>query len=243
MARHPSDIRERVVRAARHEFLQRGVDATALRAIARRAHTSLGMIYYYFPSKDDLFLAVIEAPYARLVAAIGALLGRPAPVKERVRALFRRIGAFTPEEAETFRLVLGEAIKSPQLRAKVFARAWRGHLPMVFGALTDGQREGALRAEAPTPLLGIVTAAVGVLPQIAARAAPLGLPAGDALADRLTDLLFDGIGARRTGTTTGPRKRGPTVSYSTRPRRRRARRPRAAPSSPRRTRRAARRGG
>jgi AcrR family transcriptional regulator len=196
MARPPSDIRDRILRAARHEFLQRGVDATALRAIARRARTNIGMIYYYFPSKDDLFLAVIEVPYGRLVAEIGALLGKPAPVKARVRALYRRIGGFTPEEAETFRLVLGEALKSPQRRAKVFARAWRGHLPIVFGALEDGKREGALRARALTPLLGIVMAAVGILPQIAARAAPLGLPAGDALADQLTDLLFEGIGAR-----------------------------------------------
>ena len=195
MARPRTDIRERVVRAARHEFLERGVEATALRAIARRAHTSIGMIYYYFPTKEDLFLAVIEEPYARLVTTIGELLGRPEPVRDRIRALFRRIGAFTPEEAQTFRLVLGEAIKSPKLRAKVFARAWHGHLPIVFAALEDGKRAGVLRATAPTPLLGIITAAVGILPQIAARAAPLGIPANDALADQLTELLFEGIGA------------------------------------------------
>jgi AcrR family transcriptional regulator len=196
MARPRTDIRERVVRAARHEFLERGVEATALRAIARRAHTSIGMIYYYFPTKEDLFLAVIEAPYARLVTTMGEILQRPEPVRERIRALFRRIGAFTPEEAQTFRLVLGEALKSPKLRAKVFARAWHGHLPLVFSALDDGKRAGALHAHVPTPLLGIITAAVGILPQIAARAAPLGLTANDALADQLTDLLFEGIGAR-----------------------------------------------
>jgi AcrR family transcriptional regulator len=196
MARPRTDIRERIVRAARHEFLHLGVEASSLRAIARRARTSIGMIYYYFPTKEDLFLAVIEGPYARLVTAIGDILNTREPVRERVRALFRRIGAFTPHEAETFRLVLGEALKSPKLRHKVFARAWRGHLPLLFGALEDGKRAGVLRAKSPTPLLGIVTAAVGILPQIAARAAPLGIPANDALADQLTDLLFDGIGAK-----------------------------------------------
>jgi AcrR family transcriptional regulator len=196
MARPRTDIKERVVRAARHEFLQRGVDATSLRAIARRGRTSIGMIYYYFPTKEDLFLAVIEEPYARIVAAVGEILGGAAPIRERIRALYRRIGAFTPDEAETFRLVTSEAVKSPRLRAKVFARAWHGHLPIVFGALEGGKRDAALRAKVPTPLLGIVTAAVGILPQIAARAAPLGLEANAALADQLTDLLFDGIGAQ-----------------------------------------------
>jgi AcrR family transcriptional regulator len=195
MARPRTDIRERIAGAARREFLDHGVAGARLRAIARRARTSIGMIYYYFPTKEDLFLAVIEEPYARLVTTMGEILGRPEPVRERIRALFRRIGAFTPQEGETFRLVLGEALKSPKVRAKVFARAWRGHLPIVFAALEDGKRAGVLRPQAPTPLLGIITAAVGILPQIAARAAPLGLPANDALADQLTDLLFEGIGA------------------------------------------------
>jgi len=197
MARPRSGIKERILRAARHEFLQRGVDATALRAIARRARTNIGMIYYYFPTKEDLFLGVIEAPYAHLVSTIGEILGASAPVRERVRALYRRIGALTPDEVETFRLVFAEAVKSPQLRAKVFARAWHGHLPIVFAALEGGKREGALEATVPTPLLAIVTAAVGILPQIAAQAVPLGLTANEALADQLTSLLFDGIGARR----------------------------------------------
>jgi AcrR family transcriptional regulator len=194
VARPRTNIRERIVRAARHEFLERGVGATPLRAIARRARTNLGMIYYYFPSKEELFLGVIEEPYAQLVDSVGAILGRDEPVRDRIRALFRRVGAATTEEADTFRLVVGEAIKSPQLRARVFARAWRGHLPMVFRALEDGKRDGVLDPAIPTPLLGIVTAAVGLLPQIAARALPLGLVANDALADQLAELLFDGIG-------------------------------------------------
>jgi AcrR family transcriptional regulator len=195
MARPRSNIKERIVRAARHEFLAVGVDAASLRAIARRARTNLGMIYYYFPTKDDLFLGVIEEPYAKIVATFGELLGADAPVRERIRAVFRRIGAFTPEEAETFRLVLSEAIKSPERRAAVFARAWRGHLPLVFGALEGGKQAGDLDKGVPTPLLGLVTAAVGILPQIAARSLPLGLQGGEAFADRLVDLLFDGIGA------------------------------------------------
>jgi len=195
MARPRTNIRERIVRAARHEFLEHGAGAAALRAIARRARTSLGMIYYYFPTKEDLFLEVIEEPYARIVEAIGEILGRPIGVRERIRALYRRIGALTPEEAETFRLVISEAVKSPQLRARVFARAWRGHIPLLLRTIEDGKRDGVLSPGTPSPLLMIVTAAVGVVPQIAARAVPLGIVANEALADLLADLLLDGIGA------------------------------------------------
>jgi AcrR family transcriptional regulator len=195
MARPRSNIKERIVRAARVEFGKIGVEAASLRAIARRARTNLGMIYYYFPSKDDLFLGVIEEPYVAIVKTFGEVLDTDAPVRERIRALFRRIGAFTPDEAETFRLVLSEAIKSPERRAAVFARAWRGHLPLVFTTLEAGKRSGDLDKRIPTPLLGLVTAAVGILPQIAARNLPLGLVADEALADRLVDILFSGVAA------------------------------------------------
>lgn len=184
------------MRAARHEFLEHGVKATPLRAIARRARTNLGMIYYYFPAKDDLFLAVIEEPYAKIVESFGAILGGDAPIRDRMRTLFRRIGAATPEEVETFQLVLTEGFKSPELRARLFERVWRGHLPIVFRALEEGKRDGVLEAGVPTPLLGLVAVGVGMLPQIALRALPLGVPASDALADQLTALLFEGIGKR-----------------------------------------------
>jgi AcrR family transcriptional regulator len=209
MARPRSNIRDRVIRAARAEFLKLGVEAASLRAIARRARTSLGMIYYYFPTKDDLFLGVIEEPYAAIVATFGEILGGDAPLRDRIRAIFRRVGAFTPEEAETFRLVLSEAIKSPERRTAVFARAWRGHLPLVFAALESGKRDGVLDPRVPTPLLGIVTAAVGVLPQIAARALPLGLEASEALADRLADLLLHGIAAPEAHEGSGGGVSGP----------------------------------
>ena len=198
MARPRTNIRERIVRAARHEFLEHGRGASALRAIARRARTNLGMIYYYFPAKDDLFLAVIEEPYARMVDAIGALLARAEPARDRVRALYRWIGALSTDEVDTFRLVVSEALKSPELRAKVFARAWRGHLPLLFRLVEDARREGVVAAELPTPLVAIAAVAVGVLPQLAARLLPLGLEPGG-LAEPLAAILFDGVGPARPG--------------------------------------------
>ena len=59
MARPKSDIEPRIIHAARRRFLEDGVDGASLRKIAREAGTNIGMIYYYFPTKDDLFLAYV----------------------------------------------------------------------------------------------------------------------------------------------------------------------------------------
>ena len=46
------------------------------------------MIYYYFPTKDDLFLAVVEEVYVALLADLEARLARSRPVEERIRRLY-----------------------------------------------------------------------------------------------------------------------------------------------------------
>ena len=60
--------------AARERFLTEGVDGASLREIARDAGTSIGMVYYYFPTKDELFLAVVEEVYAKLLADLASAL-------------------------------------------------------------------------------------------------------------------------------------------------------------------------
>lgn len=86
MARPRGNIDERIVRAARVLFLRHGVDGASLRNIARRARTSIGMVYYYFPTKDDLFLGVIEQVYGKLLADLSSVLGSASTTEGRLRA-------------------------------------------------------------------------------------------------------------------------------------------------------------
>ncbi len=50
--------------AARDEFAQHGLGGARVDRIAERADVNKRLIYYYFGSKDDLFLAVLENTYA-----------------------------------------------------------------------------------------------------------------------------------------------------------------------------------
>ena len=57
-----AQTREAIATAARALFLERGYDATTMRAVAERAGVSLGNAYYYFESKDHL----VQEFYARM---------------------------------------------------------------------------------------------------------------------------------------------------------------------------------
>jgi AcrR family transcriptional regulator len=204
MARPRSDIQPRIVCAARARFLESGVDGASLRAIASDAGTNVGMVFYYFSTKDDLFLAVVEEVYVKLLADIAGALAGSASVRDRLERVFVRIGRASDEELAVVRLIVREAILSHERFKRVFARMQRGHLAMILATLLEGVSRGEIDPHVPPPLLLLSCLGFGALPQVVRRAAgdrpPFAdLPGPEKLARESTELLFRAIGgASRT---------------------------------------------
>jgi AcrR family transcriptional regulator len=199
MPRPKSDIDVRILHAARERFLNQGVDGASLRAIAKDAGTSIGMIYYYFPSKDELFLAVVEEVYERVLADLSAALGSDVPVVERIRRLYERVGRLDAEELMVLRLVVREALVSSTRLERIFERFQRGHIPLVLRTVADGVADGTLDRQRHPLLLLAALISLGTVPQILARVfsgrLPLGRVAeGADLAQELVQLLLSGVG-------------------------------------------------
>jgi AcrR family transcriptional regulator len=121
-----SDIDERIVSAARSRFLTEGVDGASLRSIAADAGTNVGMIYYYFPTKDDLFLAVVESAYARLLDDLTGILSPEHEVSERLRGVYQRVAKMSEEEFDVIRIVIREAMVSSERLQKGICRSCCG---------------------------------------------------------------------------------------------------------------------
>lgn len=89
--------RQAILDAAREEFAQHGLSGARVDAIAARTNAVKRMIYYYFGSKEGLYLAVLEQAYAAIREAEQQLdlLGLPP-----VEAIRRLIGfTFDYQEA------------------------------------------------------------------------------------------------------------------------------------------------
>jgi AcrR family transcriptional regulator len=191
--------------AARERFRETGVDGASLRAIARDAKTSIGMIYYYFPTKDDLFFAVVEESYAKILADMERALAPEGTLEERLVRLFERIANVSDDEIETVRLVGREALLSSARRDRLVQRFTRGHVGLILRTVLDGVKEGGFDGKRHPAVLLLATFSLAFPPQILRRVVgdrlPLpGAPAGNALARELVDVLFHGVGAARTGT-------------------------------------------
>jgi AcrR family transcriptional regulator len=212
LARPRTDIQPRIVHAARARFLSEGVDGASLRTIAADAGTSVGMVFYYFPTKDELFLAVVEEFYAKLLEDLSRTLAGDAPVRERLRRTFVRLGSASDDELEVIRLVAREAMLSSTRFERILARAQRGHLAMLLATLADGVKRGEIDVDLPAPLVLVCTFAMGGVPQLVRRATRgkpqfAALPSPERLAEASVELLFRAIAPRRASRRRPARRR------------------------------------
>ena len=80
--RDPERTRAKILEAATDEFTKHGLGGARVDRIAKRAGTNERMLYYYFLSKDQLFLTVLENVYIKLAEAEKALdLGHLDPLE------------------------------------------------------------------------------------------------------------------------------------------------------------------
>jgi AcrR family transcriptional regulator len=204
MARPRSDIPQRVVAAARRQFLAAGVDGASLREIAKEAGTTVGMVYYYYPAKDDLFIAVVEETYRGLVADALALMARRGAddsFEARLQRLYARLWRLSDREFEVVRLLLREILTSSARVQRAAHLFLGGHLPALWQFLTDAREAGAVRGDLP-PLAEVVAVmGLGMLPVIVSRVTIGGgllgqpmLPPAEELAGAFSSMLLRGIG-------------------------------------------------
>jgi AcrR family transcriptional regulator len=219
MARPRSDIAPRILHAARARFLVDGVDGASLRGIAEDARTSIGMVYYYFPTKDDLFLAVVEEVYVALLTDLEAALRPNLPVPVRIRGLFQRLGSLSADELTVLRIVVREVLALPARLDRLIARFQRGHLPLVLALVKDAFATGIFDAQLPPPVVAAAMMVLAgpaqvLLKQIGARGL-LPVPPPAEISGHLVRVLLQGVSAGRASVK--------AVAPPGKPRRRRAR--------------------
>jgi AcrR family transcriptional regulator len=169
--------RDKVLRAARDAFAARGY-GVPLDEIAALAGVGPGTVYRHFPSKEELFEAVVTARLRDLVDGARGLASDPDPG----RAFFGFLARFRQELAA--KRDLPDAIDVPgslqdDLRAAVDV------------LLRRAQQAGAVRADITTP--DLMALLKGLLAAIIDR--PPG-PGDTVLADRLLAVVFDGLRPR-----------------------------------------------
>jgi TetR/AcrR family transcriptional regulator len=85
--RDPERTKQRILKIASDEFANKGYDGARVDEIVRRSKVSKNLIYYYFGSKEALFIAVLESAYSNLREQQDALGLNVIPPADAIRKL------------------------------------------------------------------------------------------------------------------------------------------------------------
>jgi AcrR family transcriptional regulator len=145
--RDPLRTRSRILAAATAEFAHHGLGGARVDRIARRAGANKRMLYYYFGSKEDLFLAALEQAYAHIRSAEHELDLEHRDPREALKRLIEFTWNYYLEHPEFMTLLATENLHkgSHVHRSK---RVQRLHSPLVDtlrDILRRGEREGLFR--------------------------------------------------------------------------------------------------
>jgi AcrR family transcriptional regulator len=107
-----------ILEVATKEFADKGLSGARIDAIAEATHTSKRMIYYYYGSKEGLYLAVLEESYRRMRQIEGDLhlddLEPEAALRKLVEFTFDRHA----DNEDFIRLVMNENIQQGSFLAQ-----------------------------------------------------------------------------------------------------------------------------
>lgn len=161
--RDPEKTRKSILEAATEEFARHGLGGARVDRIAERAGANKRMLYYYFGSKEELFLAVLEAAYERIRSAEHELDLEHADPREALKRLVEFTWRYSLEHPEFQSLLNSENMyKGHHLRRS--RRVHRLHSPLVEtlrDILRRGERLGLFRRGIDPVQLYISIAAEG----------------------------------------------------------------------------------
>jgi AcrR family transcriptional regulator len=160
----PNQTRPAILAAARAAFAQRGYDAVSIRAVARAAGVDPALVHRFYGSKEALFIAAMELPFAPSALVEALLADGVENLGERlVRTfleLFDRPAAFAP-----FLALIRSAVSNDRAAAMLrefIAREMLGRL----AAAASPDRPDLRASLAGSQVVGLVMAryVVGVPP-------------------------------------------------------------------------------
>jgi AcrR family transcriptional regulator len=148
-----SDARERILAAAREEFVARGYDAVSLRGIARTARVDPALLHHYFEGKEQVFTAAMRLDVDPREIATSVVAGPREQTGERLVRFFLAVWS-DPERRTPFLALLAAAVSNEAaatMAREFLASALLGRIAEAVDAPDAGLRAGLAAAQ----LLGL----------------------------------------------------------------------------------------
>jgi AcrR family transcriptional regulator len=183
--------RAELVAIARRVFAEKGYTNATVRDVGDRAGILSGSLYYHFSSKDALLEEILSSALDDLIARYRDAVAGAASLE----ALERLLGAgfrWVMQERESATILHDDFRYLRTVEQFEFVNTKNREIKSVWiAALADAQASGAIRPEIDIALAYRML--MGSVLSVGRWFDPAGPDSADAIADRLTSLVLDGL--------------------------------------------------
>jgi TetR/AcrR family transcriptional regulator, mexJK operon transcriptional repressor len=139
--------RDAIVGTARRLFLDQGYGGTSMSSIAAAIGGSKTTLWRYFPSRQSLFMAVIDDLVAEFVKALSELPTPDSDTRSTLLSCARLIlrAVLTPDMVALRRLIYSEAGRFPEIGDIFYSRGLQKGLALIQSFLEQLMAKGRLR--------------------------------------------------------------------------------------------------
>lgn len=187
-------VREELMRAALTLFTQRGYSATTVRELVEAAGVTKPALYYYFGSKEGLFLELMRTHFGRLEAVVDVYRKGKGSVRKRLMAMLDKGFVYVQQDRDFIRLMhavyFGPPGEAPYFDFDAYHQRYHD---LITRFLEEGIRRGEFQSGNAGDMAWIIlgTMEIAIEDQICCQASRIDR---DTL-KRLLNLVFDGFEA------------------------------------------------
>jgi AcrR family transcriptional regulator len=150
------DNRLRLIRSAAKSFAAQGIKGANINLISVGAGLGKGTVYNYFPSKKELFLAVLEWAGIRLETRLEQLNGDPPEIQARLKTLATALLGFYQSRSDLAKLLIRSTASHQVEHQQALVRAFDPLLSRFKIILEEGRERGELKTDLD-PFLSAIT--------------------------------------------------------------------------------------
>ena len=200
------EARERLLSGATALFASKGYAATTVREIVERAGVTKPVLYYYFRSKEGIYLDLMREPFSEFAALVEEAVLEAGSARDRLFRLCLMAYDIFIENLDAARVMYSIYYGPPQGAPFIDFDAYhRRFQEAVLQVLREGVRDGEFRRVDPHDAMWAIIGAVNVAMEVELCHPPQSL--GRDGVRRVLETVLEGIAMKRKSTEEKGRRR------------------------------------
>jgi len=189
------EARERLLCAALEQFSQRGYAASSVREICQAASVTKPVLYYYFKSKEGLYLHLMEESYNQFESTLAELSSFSGSIRHRVIHFCHGVFDTSIQQLSLVKLMYSIYYGAPQGAPPFDLEQYYDRiLQVITGLIEEGIASGELRPGNANDMVWTALACLSIA--IEEQLCHCTPRIDRASISRMLDIVFDGMEVR-----------------------------------------------